>query len=144
MILFLPFAAMLKVVCEEYEELKPIALLIGTIIIKKKMITVILSVKCLQRYEVGFLNIPSPSKKARSKLTNEEAKKEYSIWSMVYKDVEEKHQLPKPQIANVGLNKSHIIAVQELLSSAWTINRSDIRPCSRFIQSKKYCKLVYY
>jgi len=30
MVLFLPFAAMLKVVCEEYEELKPIALLIGT------------------------------------------------------------------------------------------------------------------
>lgn len=29
MILFLPFAAMLKVVCEEFEELKPIALLIG-------------------------------------------------------------------------------------------------------------------
>jgi len=29
MILFLPFAAMLKVVCDEYEELKPIALLIG-------------------------------------------------------------------------------------------------------------------
>jgi len=29
MILFLPFASMLKVVCEEYEELKPIALLIG-------------------------------------------------------------------------------------------------------------------
>ena len=29
MILFLPFAAMLKVVCEQYEELKPIALLIG-------------------------------------------------------------------------------------------------------------------
>ncbi len=29
MILFLPFAAMLKVVCEEYEELKPIALLLG-------------------------------------------------------------------------------------------------------------------
>jgi predicted PurR-regulated permease PerM len=29
MIIFLPFAAMLKVVCEEYEELKPIALLIG-------------------------------------------------------------------------------------------------------------------
>ena len=29
MILFLPFAAMLKVVCEEYDELKPIALLIG-------------------------------------------------------------------------------------------------------------------
>jgi predicted PurR-regulated permease PerM len=29
MILFLPFTAMLKVVCEQYEELKPIALLIG-------------------------------------------------------------------------------------------------------------------
>jgi predicted PurR-regulated permease PerM len=29
MILFLPFAAMLKTVCEQYEELKPFALLIG-------------------------------------------------------------------------------------------------------------------
>jgi predicted PurR-regulated permease PerM len=29
MILFMPFAAMLKVICAEYEELKPIALLIG-------------------------------------------------------------------------------------------------------------------
>jgi predicted PurR-regulated permease PerM len=29
MILFLPFAAMLKVICEEYDELKPIALFIG-------------------------------------------------------------------------------------------------------------------
>jgi predicted PurR-regulated permease PerM len=29
MILFLPFAAMLKTVCEEYVELKPLALLIG-------------------------------------------------------------------------------------------------------------------
>lgn len=29
MILFLPFAAMFRVVCEEYEELKPIAMLIG-------------------------------------------------------------------------------------------------------------------
>jgi predicted PurR-regulated permease PerM len=29
MILFLPFAAMLKVVCENYEELKPVALLMG-------------------------------------------------------------------------------------------------------------------
>lgn len=29
MILFLPFAAMFRVVCEEYEELKPVALLIG-------------------------------------------------------------------------------------------------------------------
>ena len=30
MILFLPFAAMLKVICEEYEPLKPVALLIGS------------------------------------------------------------------------------------------------------------------
>ena len=30
MILFMPFAAMLKVICEEYEELRPIALLIGS------------------------------------------------------------------------------------------------------------------
>jgi predicted PurR-regulated permease PerM len=29
MILFLPFVAMLKVICEEYEQLKPVALLIG-------------------------------------------------------------------------------------------------------------------
>ncbi len=29
MILFLPFAAMLRVICEEFEELKPIALIIG-------------------------------------------------------------------------------------------------------------------
>jgi predicted PurR-regulated permease PerM len=36
MILFLPFAAMLRVVCEEYEELKPIALLIGTYNYKEK------------------------------------------------------------------------------------------------------------
>jgi predicted PurR-regulated permease PerM len=36
MILFLPFAAMLKVVCEEYDELKPVALLIGTYNYKEK------------------------------------------------------------------------------------------------------------
>lgn len=30
MILFLPFAAMLKVICEEFEDLKPVALLIGS------------------------------------------------------------------------------------------------------------------
>jgi predicted PurR-regulated permease PerM len=29
MIMFLPFAAMLKVVCQEFDELKPIALIIG-------------------------------------------------------------------------------------------------------------------
>jgi predicted PurR-regulated permease PerM len=29
MILFLPFVAMLKVVCEEYEELKPVAFYLG-------------------------------------------------------------------------------------------------------------------
>ena len=36
MILFMPFAAMLKVICEEYEELKPIALLIGNQNTKEK------------------------------------------------------------------------------------------------------------
>lgn len=36
MILFLPFTAMLKVICEEYEELKPIALLIGNQNYKEK------------------------------------------------------------------------------------------------------------
>jgi len=30
MVLFLPFAAMLKVICEEFEELKPVAMLIGS------------------------------------------------------------------------------------------------------------------
>ncbi|MFT6826874.1 MAG: hypothetical protein ACJAZV_000151 [Roseivirga sp.] len=29
MVLFLPFAAMLKVVCEEFDELKQIAMIIG-------------------------------------------------------------------------------------------------------------------
>jgi predicted PurR-regulated permease PerM len=38
MILFLPFAAMLKVICEEFEELKPIALLIGDHDYKEKNI----------------------------------------------------------------------------------------------------------
>jgi predicted PurR-regulated permease PerM len=36
MILFLPFTAMLKIICEEYEELQPIALLIGTQTIKEE------------------------------------------------------------------------------------------------------------
>ena len=36
MILFLPFTAMLKVICAEYEELKPIALLIGNHDYKEK------------------------------------------------------------------------------------------------------------
>jgi predicted PurR-regulated permease PerM len=36
MILFLPFTAMLKVFCEEFEELKPIALLIGNQYYKEK------------------------------------------------------------------------------------------------------------
>ena len=36
MILFLPFTAMLKIICEEYEELQPIAMLIGTQNIKRQ------------------------------------------------------------------------------------------------------------
>jgi hypothetical protein len=54
MILFLPFAAMLKVFCEEYEELKPIALLIGDQNYKEKKVVVNLSKEGLQRYKVGF------------------------------------------------------------------------------------------
>jgi hypothetical protein len=38
MILFLPFAAMLKVFCEEFENLKPIAILIGNQNYKEKNI----------------------------------------------------------------------------------------------------------
>jgi predicted PurR-regulated permease PerM len=37
MILFLPFTAMLKVICQEYEDLKPIALLIGNFNDKKRL-----------------------------------------------------------------------------------------------------------
>ncbi len=40
MILFLPMAAMLKVVCEEYEQLKPIALLISDTNYNKKPVNV--------------------------------------------------------------------------------------------------------
>lgn len=40
MILFLPFTAMLKVVCQEYEELKPIALFLGEQNVKEKSIDV--------------------------------------------------------------------------------------------------------
>jgi predicted PurR-regulated permease PerM len=40
MILFLPFTAMLKVVCQEYDELKPIALFIGEQNVKAKTIHV--------------------------------------------------------------------------------------------------------
>lgn len=40
MILFLPITAMLKVVCQEYDELKPIALLIGEQNVKEKSIDI--------------------------------------------------------------------------------------------------------
>jgi predicted PurR-regulated permease PerM len=40
MILFLPFTAMLKVVCQEYEELKPIAMFIGEQNVKEKKIDI--------------------------------------------------------------------------------------------------------
>jgi predicted PurR-regulated permease PerM len=40
MILFLPFTAMLKVVCQEYDELKPIALFIGEQNVKEKPIDI--------------------------------------------------------------------------------------------------------
>ena len=40
MILFLPFTAMLKVVCQEYDELKPIALFIGEQNVKEKPVNI--------------------------------------------------------------------------------------------------------
>ncbi|TVQ93285.1 MAG: AI-2E family transporter, partial [Bacteroidetes bacterium] len=40
MILFLPFTAMLKVVCQEYDGLKPIALFIGEQNVKEKSIDI--------------------------------------------------------------------------------------------------------
>ena len=48
MILFLPFTAMLKVVCEEYNDLKPIALFIGEQNVKEKSI----HIKVLSKWKV--------------------------------------------------------------------------------------------
>ena len=54
MILFLPFAAMLKVICEEYEELKPIALLIGNQNYKEKNIDIKIIKRRVTKVHVWF------------------------------------------------------------------------------------------
>ena len=74
MILFLPFAAMLKVVCEEYEELKPIALLIGTYNYKEKDDNRNFISKWIEKIQGWFSKFHITFKKnAGDKLTDEEA-----------------------------------------------------------------------
>lgn len=63
MVLFLPFAAMLKVVCEEYTSLKPVALLIGSKIYNGKEDNEISSPKWFLKVKNWF----SKSKKQRKK-----------------------------------------------------------------------------
>jgi predicted PurR-regulated permease PerM len=57
MILFLPFAAMLKVVCQEYEELKPIAIFIGEQNVKKKNIEIEVLSKLKNSIKDRFIKI---------------------------------------------------------------------------------------
>ncbi|MCC5931325.1 MAG: AI-2E family transporter [Cyclobacteriaceae bacterium] len=56
MILFLPFTAMLKVVCQEYEELKPIAMFIGEQNVKEKSIDIEALSKWKSKLKNWFLN----------------------------------------------------------------------------------------
>jgi len=53
MILFLPFAAMFRVVCEEYEELKPVALIIDSQNYKKKAVDVKSIRNLIKKIQVG-------------------------------------------------------------------------------------------
>ena len=68
MILFLLVAAMLKVVCEEYEELKPIALLIGEQNSITKDINEKLIDKWFMKIKHGFLNFAPPFKKMNKRM----------------------------------------------------------------------------
>jgi predicted PurR-regulated permease PerM len=70
MILFLPFAAMLKIVCEEYEELKPIALLIGNQNYKENDGGTKFINKWADKIKDLFAKFHILSKKAKSKSTN--------------------------------------------------------------------------
>lgn len=63
MVLFLPFAAMLKVVCEEYEELKPVALLIGSQNHKSKTGDEMLGHKWLGKIQGWFSKLRTGFKK---------------------------------------------------------------------------------
>jgi len=53
MILFLPFAAMFRVVCEEYEELNPVALIIGSQNYKEKAVDVKSIRRLIKKIQVG-------------------------------------------------------------------------------------------
>lgn len=75
MILFLPFAAMLKVVCEEYEELKPLSLLIGTYNHKEKDGGGDFIGNVFKKARGWFSKNLLSVKKSKKKLTNEEAEK---------------------------------------------------------------------
>jgi predicted PurR-regulated permease PerM len=63
MILFLPFAAMLKVICEEYEELKPVALLIGSYNYKENESRMKFRRKRFEKIRAWFSNFYSTFKK---------------------------------------------------------------------------------
>ena len=72
MILFLPFVAMLKVVCEEYEELKPVALLIGNQNYQEKGGSAKFISKWFEKIQGWFSRFYMAFKKnAENKLTNE-------------------------------------------------------------------------
>lgn len=63
MILFLPFAAMLKVICDEYEELKPVALLIGSYNYKENESRMKFRRKRFEKIRAWFSNFYSTLKK---------------------------------------------------------------------------------
>lgn len=69
MILFLPLAAMLKVVCEEYEELKPVALLIGSQNFQEKDGSNKFVDKWVDRIKNWFTKFYIPSKKSKKRNT---------------------------------------------------------------------------
>lgn len=62
MILFLPFAAMLKVVCEEFEELKPIALIIGEQNKRERVDSELFLIRWRKKIKGGFRNNLSKKK----------------------------------------------------------------------------------
>jgi len=75
MILFLPFAAMLRVFCEEFEELKPIALLIGDQNIKEQNIDVIFIKKRFKKVQGWYSKVHSSlNKQSGTKQSGKSAK----------------------------------------------------------------------
>ena len=76
MILFLPFAAMLKVVCEEYEDLKPIALLIGNQNYQKNDGSNKFVDKWIDKIKDWFAKFQIPSKISKKRKTKPTKKEE--------------------------------------------------------------------